>query len=93
MQIIGLGTLVMMPMLGNLSDKYGRKALLTVPMTLTIIPLGMLPRISLFIYPIPLAVIWLIMKLVEMKFKFFPFFTPFTFILVSCLESKEGFNS
>lgn len=40
--IIGLGTLVMMPMLGNLSDKYGRKALLTVPMTLTIIPLVIL---------------------------------------------------
>jgi MFS family permease len=41
MQIIGLGTLVTMPMVGNLSDKYGRKALLAVPMTLTIIPLGM----------------------------------------------------
>ena len=41
MQIIGLGSLVMMPLVGNLSDKYGRKALLTVPMTLTIIPLGM----------------------------------------------------
>ncbi|XP_062164857.1 uncharacterized protein LOC133871418 isoform X2 [Alnus glutinosa] len=40
--IIGLGTLVTMPMVGNLSDKYGRKALLAVPMTLTIIPLGVL---------------------------------------------------
>ncbi|KAG6648372.1 hippocampus abundant transcript-like protein 1 isoform X1 [Carya illinoinensis] len=40
--IIGLGTLVMMPLVGNLSDKYGRKALLTVPMSLTIIPLGIL---------------------------------------------------
>ncbi|KAH9693568.1 Major facilitator superfamily protein [Citrus sinensis] len=38
--IIGLGTLVMMPLVGNLSDKYGRKALLTVPITLSIIPLG-----------------------------------------------------
>lgn len=40
MQIVGLGTLVMMPLVGNLSDKCGRKALLTVPMILTIIPLG-----------------------------------------------------
>ncbi|XVE94486.1 hypothetical protein REPUB_Repub02eG0013200 [Reevesia pubescens] len=40
--IIGLGSLVMMPLVGNLSDKYGRKALLTVPITLTIIPLAIL---------------------------------------------------
>ncbi|XWS20900.1 hypothetical protein CRYUN_Cryun30bG0009100 [Craigia yunnanensis] len=40
--IIGLGSLVMMPLVGNLSDKYGRKALLTFPMTLTIIPLAIL---------------------------------------------------
>ncbi|KAJ4700590.1 hippocampus abundant transcript-like protein 1 [Melia azedarach] len=40
--IIGLGTLVMMPLVGNLSDKYGRKAMLTVPITLTIIPLAIL---------------------------------------------------
>lgn len=40
--IIGLGTLVTMPLVGNLSDKYGRKALLAVPMGLTIIPLGIL---------------------------------------------------
>ncbi|XP_022751933.1 uncharacterized protein LOC111300548 isoform X2 [Durio zibethinus] len=32
----------MMPLVGNLSDKYGRKALLMVPMTLTIIPLAIL---------------------------------------------------
>ncbi|XP_020535467.1 tetracycline resistance protein, class G isoform X2 [Jatropha curcas] len=37
--IIGLGTLLMMPLVGNLSDKYGRKALLTVPLVLGIIPL------------------------------------------------------
>ncbi|CAN0847896.1 Hippocampus abundant transcript 1 protein [Linum grandiflorum] len=40
--VIGLGTLVMMPLVGNLSDKYGRKALLTLPMTLSIIPLAIL---------------------------------------------------
>ncbi|KAG8654526.1 hypothetical protein MANES_05G142200v8 [Manihot esculenta] len=40
--IIGLGTLVMMPLVGNLSDKYGRKALLSVPLALAIIPLATL---------------------------------------------------
>lgn len=40
--IIGLGTLVMMPVIGNLSDKYGRKAMLTLPLTLSIIPLAIL---------------------------------------------------
>ncbi|XP_015158634.1 hippocampus abundant transcript-like protein 1 [Solanum tuberosum] len=36
--IIGIGLVVMMPIIGNLSDVYGRKALLTVPVTLSIIP-------------------------------------------------------
>ncbi|OMO65739.1 Tetracycline resistance protein, TetA/multidrug resistance protein MdtG [Corchorus capsularis] len=40
--IIGLGTTLMMPIIGNLSDQYGRKALLTIPMTLSIIPLAVL---------------------------------------------------
>ncbi|XP_028787707.1 uncharacterized protein LOC114743655 [Neltuma alba] len=40
--VIGLGTLVMMPLLGNFSDIYGRKAILTIPMTLTILPLAIL---------------------------------------------------
>ncbi|KAL6346766.1 hypothetical protein AAG906_002882 [Vitis piasezkii] len=40
--IIGLGTVVMTPVIGNLSDEYGRKALLTIPMALSIIPLAIL---------------------------------------------------
>ncbi|KAK0583114.1 hypothetical protein LWI29_033510 [Acer saccharum] len=40
--MIGLGTLVMMPVIGNLSDQYGRKALLTLPLTLSIVPLAIL---------------------------------------------------
>ncbi|KAG6783638.1 hypothetical protein POTOM_009301 [Populus tomentosa] len=40
--IIGLGTLVTMPLIGNMSDKYGRKALLTVPMSLVIVPSAIL---------------------------------------------------
>ncbi|CAN6870222.1 unnamed protein product [Brassica oleracea] len=35
---IGLGTMVMMPVIGNLSDKYGIKAVLTLPMCLSILP-------------------------------------------------------
>ncbi|KAJ6336732.1 hypothetical protein OIU76_006581 [Salix suchowensis] len=42
MQIIGLGTLVTMPLIGNMSDKYGRKVLLTVPMSLMIVPSAIL---------------------------------------------------
>ncbi|KAL3372294.1 hypothetical protein AABB24_008712 [Solanum stoloniferum] len=40
--IVGLGSLVMMPVLGNLSDTYGRKLMLTLPMTLSIFPLAIL---------------------------------------------------
>lgn len=50
MQIIGLGSFVMMPLVGNLSDKYGRKALLTVPITLTIFPLGKLRCKTMYMY-------------------------------------------
>ncbi|PWA39857.1 Major facilitator superfamily [Artemisia annua] len=42
MQITGMGSLVMMPLIGNLSDKYGRKVMLTVPMLLTTLPLVIL---------------------------------------------------
>lgn len=40
--IVGLGSLVVMPVLGNLSDTYGRKMMLTIPITLSIIPLVVL---------------------------------------------------
>ncbi|KAL6218008.1 hypothetical protein ACLB2K_011225 [Fragaria x ananassa] len=40
--MIGMGTVVMNPVIGNLSDLYGRKALLTFPLTLSIIPLAIL---------------------------------------------------
>ncbi|KAI3706083.1 hypothetical protein L1987_76338 [Smallanthus sonchifolius] len=36
--IIGMGSLVMMPLIGNLSDQYGRKLLLTLPMMFAIFP-------------------------------------------------------
>ncbi|CAL9223253.1 unnamed protein product [Arabidopsis halleri] len=35
---VGLGTMVMMPVIGNLADTYGIKALLTLPMCLSILP-------------------------------------------------------
>ncbi|XP_038901051.1 uncharacterized protein LOC120088079 isoform X2 [Benincasa hispida] len=37
--IIGLGAMVSAPVIGNLSDKYGRKTMLILPMTFSIIPL------------------------------------------------------
>ncbi|KAK4767980.1 hypothetical protein SAY87_003121 [Trapa incisa] len=40
--VVGMGSLVVMPLIGNLSDKYGRKYLLTFPMIFSIIPLGIL---------------------------------------------------
>ncbi|XP_074325529.1 uncharacterized protein LOC141663636 isoform X3 [Apium graveolens] len=40
--IIGVGSVIMMPLIGNLSDVYGRKAMLTLPMTVSIIPLVIL---------------------------------------------------
>uniref|UniRef100_A0A0A0LN87 Major facilitator superfamily (MFS) profile domain-containing protein n=1 Tax=Cucumis sativus TaxID=3659 RepID=A0A0A0LN87_CUCSA len=40
--VMGIGALLMMPLLGNLSDKLGRKTLLTIPMILTVVPLGIL---------------------------------------------------
>lgn len=40
MQLIGLGSLIIMPLLGNLSDTHGRKVMLMLPLTLSIFPLG-----------------------------------------------------
>lgn len=42
MQVTGLGTLIVTPLVGNLSDECGRKTLLTVPLTAAIFPLGKL---------------------------------------------------
>jgi len=39
-QVTGLGALVLTPVVGNLSDRYGRKALLALPATASIVPLG-----------------------------------------------------
>uniref|UniRef100_A0A803NJD7 Major facilitator superfamily (MFS) profile domain-containing protein n=1 Tax=Cannabis sativa TaxID=3483 RepID=A0A803NJD7_CANSA len=50
--MIGVGMMVMTPLMGNLSDKYGRKSLLTLPLTLNIIPLVILAysRSTYFFY-------------------------------------------
>jgi len=37
----GVGSVVMTPLIGNLSDRYGRKALITLPLTLSVIPSGL----------------------------------------------------
>ncbi|CAN7124159.1 unnamed protein product [Brassica rapa subsp. narinosa] len=42
--ITGVGSLMMMPLVGSLSDKHGRKSLLTLPMALNILPLGTFPH-------------------------------------------------
>ncbi|WOG97742.1 hypothetical protein DCAR_0417083 [Daucus carota subsp. sativus] len=50
--VVGLGTLVMMPLIGNLSDTYGRKVMLTAPMVLAIFPSAILAysRSPYFVY-------------------------------------------
>lgn len=40
--ISGVGIMLAAPVMGVLSDQYGRKALLMVPMTVTLIPIGVL---------------------------------------------------
>ncbi|KAL6642755.1 hypothetical protein ACP70R_020936 [Stipagrostis hirtigluma subsp. patula] len=40
--VTGLGALAVAPVVGNLSDRYGRKALLALPATASIVPLGIL---------------------------------------------------
>lgn len=39
LQVTGVGALVVTPIVGNLSDRYGRKALMTLPVTMAIVPL------------------------------------------------------
>ncbi|KAG5573566.1 hypothetical protein H5410_063332 [Solanum commersonii] len=50
--IIGLGSLIIMPVLGNLSDTHGRKVMLMLPLTLSIFPLVILAysRTKYFFY-------------------------------------------
>uniref|UniRef100_A0A1D1XDC4 Hippocampus abundant transcript 1 protein n=1 Tax=Anthurium amnicola TaxID=1678845 RepID=A0A1D1XDC4_9ARAE len=50
--ITGMGTLMVTPLVGNLSDRYGRKALLTLPMSVAVIPLAILAysRTATFFY-------------------------------------------
>uniref|UniRef100_A0A0C9QTW5 TSA: Wollemia nobilis Ref_Wollemi_Transcript_9975_1906 transcribed RNA sequence n=1 Tax=Wollemia nobilis TaxID=56998 RepID=A0A0C9QTW5_9CONI len=40
--ISGIGTMLVTPIIGDLSDEYGRKPLLMIPMTVSIIPLAVL---------------------------------------------------
>ncbi|EPS73404.1 hypothetical protein M569_01349 [Genlisea aurea] len=40
--IIGLGSIVVMPLVGILSDSHGRKSMLTIPMALSVLPLAIL---------------------------------------------------
>lgn len=40
--IIGLGAVIVTPLIGNLSDVYGRKALLTLPVAASVIPLAIM---------------------------------------------------
>ncbi|KAJ3689768.1 hypothetical protein LUZ61_018932 [Rhynchospora tenuis] len=40
--VTGLGALIVTPLVGNLSDKYGRKTLLMLPTTITVLPLAIL---------------------------------------------------
>ena len=39
--MMGVGSVVMTPLIGNLSDRYGRKALITLPLAVSVIPHGM----------------------------------------------------
>ncbi|GLJ55560.1 hypothetical protein SUGI_1193260 [Cryptomeria japonica] len=50
--ISGIGTVLVTPIIGDLSDEYGRKPLLMIPMTAAVIPLGVLAysRSKPFVY-------------------------------------------
>ncbi|PIN09495.1 putative transporter ADD1 (major facilitator superfamily) [Handroanthus impetiginosus] len=40
--VAGVGSVIIMPLIGKMSDAYGRKALLTIPLSLAIVPLAIL---------------------------------------------------
>lgn len=40
--MIGIGSVLTTPLIGNLSDRYGRKALITLPLTVSLIPQAIL---------------------------------------------------
>lgn len=93
-QIIGLGTVVMTPLIGNLSDVYGRKSLLTVPLALSIIPLG--TYMSIFFHllnclPFLLLVCFFSALRVGIHFSFGPssIFHIFTIIITPQEKNKE----
>lgn len=50
--ISGIGIMLAAPIIGVLSDQYGRKALLMIPMTVTIVPIGVLAysRAKAYVY-------------------------------------------
>lgn len=52
LQMAGVGSVVMTPLIGNLSDRYGRKTLITLPLTLSVIPYGLYTLLYSFIIQI-----------------------------------------
>jgi len=59
LQMAGVGSVVMTPLIGNLSDRYGRKALITLPLTLSVIPYGLytLLYFSIFLFTLYIQIL------------------------------------